>query len=363
MFEKHAAIFLYAASPVHLGAGQAVGVIDNPIQRERHTGHPCFAGSGIKGAVRHGFEAIGGDPKLIDRLFGPDAGSSELHAGAVSFGDAQLVALPIRSLKGGYVYATCPQAISRARRLLGLIRVPASWPDLPEVGEGQCLVANPGLLAERQIDGQKALVLHLEAFEYTASVPPNLPRLSEDLATRALPDDNGYAFFRDKLKTDLVVLSDTDFAYFAENAMLVEPHVRIDPDTGTADGSGLFYTENLPPESLLVAPLLASQTRTGKKEDWDDAAGVMLKIKNVIDGKLLQIGGDATTGRGLVVAKVVEGKDEPCQRQAPSDAGTTTRPRRLGKMCQLHQGACQIRQRTAGAHHEFRPHAGAGVLP
>jgi CRISPR/Cas system CMR subunit Cmr4 (Cas7 group RAMP superfamily) len=41
-----------------MGAGSAVGVIDNPIQRERHTGHPCFAGSGIKGAMRHGFEAI-----------------------------------------------------------------------------------------------------------------------------------------------------------------------------------------------------------------------------------------------------------------------------------------------------------------
>jgi CRISPR-associated protein Cmr4 len=60
MFEKHAAVFLYAVSPVHMGAGQAIGVIDNPIQRERHTEHPCFAGSGIKGAVRHGFSALGG---------------------------------------------------------------------------------------------------------------------------------------------------------------------------------------------------------------------------------------------------------------------------------------------------------------
>ncbi|QXP83819.1 type III-B CRISPR module RAMP protein Cmr4 [Methylococcus sp. Mc7] len=306
MFEKHAAIFLYAVSPVHLGAGQAVGVIDNPIQRERHTSHPCFAGSGIKGAVRHGFEAIAKGTsqdrplkELITVLFGPDADSSELHAGAVSFGDAQLVALPIRSLKGGYVYATCPQAISRARRLLGLIGVAANWPDLPDIGEGQCLIANPALLS-----GDK---LHLEAFEYTARVSPNLPTLSEDLATRALPDDNGYAFFRDKLKTDLAVLSDTDFAYFAENAMLVEPHVRIDEKTGTAKDGGLFYTENLPPESLLVAPMLASQTRTGRKDDWEDAVSVMAKIKNVIDGKLLQIGGDATTGRGLVVAKVVEG--------------------------------------------------------
>jgi CRISPR-associated protein Cmr4 len=84
MFEKRAILFLYAVSPVHMGAGQAVGVIDNPIQRERHTGHPCFAGSGIKGAVRHGFEAIGGDGRLIDTLFGPESGRDNLHAGAVS---------------------------------------------------------------------------------------------------------------------------------------------------------------------------------------------------------------------------------------------------------------------------------------
>jgi CRISPR-associated protein Cmr4 len=177
-----------------------------------------------------------------------------------------------------------------------------NWPTL-QVEENHCLLANPALLS-----GDK---LHLEAFEYTARKSGELASLAADLATRALPGSTEYGFFRDKLKTDLVVLSDTDFAYFAKNAMLVEPHVRIDPDTGTAKDGGLFYTENLPPESILVAPLLASQTRTGKKredkDDWEDAMGVMLKIKNVIDGKLLQIGGDATTGRGLVVASVVEG--------------------------------------------------------
>ncbi len=312
MFEKHAAVFLYAVSPVHMGAGQAVGVIDNPIQRERHTRHPSFAGSGIKGAVRHGFTAIGGDEQLIDRLFGPDAGDATLHAGAVSFGDAQLVALPVRSLKGGYVYATCPQALSRAQRLMGLIGISADWPALA-VSEGQCLLANPALTTERRVNGRQEHVLHLEAFEYAAQERESaaVKAIGEDLAIRAVPGDNGYEFFRNKLKTDLVVLSDTDFAYFAEHAMLVEPHVRIDPDTGTAKDGGLFYTENLPPESLLVAPLLTSRTRTGKKdeiESWEDAVGVMAKIKNVIDGRLLQIGGDATTGRGLVVATVVEGR-------------------------------------------------------
>ena len=295
MFEKTAAAFLYAISPVHMGAGQAVDVIDNPIQRERHTRHPCFAGSGIKGAVRHNYKALGGDEGDITRLLGPDSGNGDLHAGAISFGDAQMLALPVRSLKGGYVYATCPQALARAQRLLALTSTPPQWPAVT-VEDGACLFANSQLLS-----GDK---LHLEAFEYAAKASQELAQISEDLSQRALPDADAYAFFRNKLKSDLVLLSDTDFGYFAQNAMLVEPHVRINPETGTADDGGLFYTENLPPESLLIAPLLTSKTRTGKADDHLEADEVFAKIQPVINGKLLQIGGDATTGRGLVVAKV-----------------------------------------------------------
>jgi CRISPR-associated protein Cmr4 len=306
MYEKKAAVFLYAISPVHMGAGQAIGVIDNPIQRERHTNHPCFAGSGIKGAVRHAWRALGGDESLLTKILGPDSGSSELHAGAVSFGDAQLVAFPVRSLKGGYVYATCPQALARAQRLLQVVNPGEGW-TIPEVEEGACLVLNDRLLSRRMINGRETPVLHLEAFEYRAveSDHAALKGIVAALAQQALPEADAYTFFRNKFTNDLVVLSDTDFGYFAENATLVEPHVRIDDKTGTADGGGLFYTENLPPESLLIAPLMCSRTRTGKEDD--EAENVMAKIKNLIDGKLLQIGGDATTGRGLVVAKVWEG--------------------------------------------------------
>ncbi len=295
MFEKTAAVFLYAVSPVHMGAGQAVDVIDNPIQRERHTQHPCFAGSGIKGAVRHSYESLGGSKDDITRPLGPDSNSSTLHAGAVSFGDAQMLALPVRSLKGGYVYATCPQALARAQRLLHLAGASTQWPAVG-VDDGHCLIANPTLLS-----GDK---LHLEAFEYTAKASEPLAQIAADLALRALPAGEAYGFFANKLSTDLVLLSDTDFGYFAKNAMLVEPHVRISPETGTADDGGLFYTENLPPESLLIAPLLASQTRTGKPDDHLSAEEVFTRLRPLLDGKLLQIGGDATTGRGLVVATV-----------------------------------------------------------
>ena len=293
MFEKTAALFLYALSPVHMGAGQAVDVIDNPIQRERHTQHPCFAGSGIKGAVRHSYESLGGSQQDIDLLLGPDSNSSTLHAGALGFGDAQLLALPVRSLKGGYVYATCPQALARAQRLLALTGSAPVWP-AAAVQDGRCLIANQGLLS-----GDK---LHLEAFEYTAQDSEALAQTAADIARRALPEGPAYQFFRDKLATDLVLLSDTDFGYFAKNAMLVEPHVRINHDTGTADDGGLFYTENLPPESLLIAPLMASKTRSGKQKQLLQAEEVLAKIRPLLHGKLLQVGGDSTTGRGLVVA-------------------------------------------------------------
>ncbi len=302
MFEQQAAVFLYAVSPVHMGAGQAIGVIDNPIQRERHTGHPCFAGSGIKGAVRHSFKSLGGDKALISRIFGPESTNGDLHAGAVSFGDAQLIALPVRSLKGGFVYATCPQAIARTQRLLAHLGVARNWPDLPDVAQGHCLTTHPA-----QLGGAKGDKLHLEAFEYRATdqACAALQTIAQDLANTAMPAGDGYAFFRAKLAADLVVLSDSDFDYFSQHAMLIEPHVRIDETTGTADGGGLFYTENLPPESLLIAPLLASQTRSGKAEEKIEAIQVMAHMKAVLHSKLLQVGGDATTGRGLVAATVL----------------------------------------------------------
>ena len=233
---------------------------------------------------------------MIDRLFGPESGSPDLHAGAVSFGDAQLVALPVRSLRNGYVYATCPQALGRAARLLALIGLPTTW-RIDDVTEGTCLLANPELLAKDR--------LHLEAFEYNARFREDLRELSADLANKALPPDAAHAFFREKLTKDLVVLSDTDFAYFTQNATVVEPHVRINAETGTADDGGLFYTENLPPESILVAPLMTSKTRTGRQADAMDATGVMLMLRNLLDNRLLQIGGDATTGRGLVTLRIL----------------------------------------------------------
>lgn len=313
MFQAHAALFLYATSPVHMGAGQAFGLIDNPIARERHCEHPVFPGSGLKGAIRHRFHALPNwsegekGEKLLDRLFGPesrpeDRGGKDLHAGAVSLGDAQLVAFPVRSVKQGYVYATSAHALARAARLLaqlGIQEVPA----VPSaLAANSCCVANPELLS-----GDK---LHLEAFEYrnNPAQADKLQAVAQWLADHALPAGDAHRYFHTKFARDLVLLADEDFNWFTKNATVVEPHVRINNTTGAADDGGLFYTENLPPETLMLGSLMASRERSGKAET--PAETVLEHVTKAIDGQLLQVGGDATTGRGLVAARVITGNSK-----------------------------------------------------
>ncbi|MDP2432339.1 MAG: type III-B CRISPR module RAMP protein Cmr4 [Pseudomonadota bacterium] len=307
MFEKNRLLFLYAVSPVHMGAGQALGVIDNPIQRERHTDHPMAAGSGLKGALRHYLEGQW-DKLEVARLFGPESSASD-YAGCVSFGDAQLVAFPVRSLKRAFVYAVSPVSLARLKRLAALAGCEAGW-NVPEVATDQALVADAGIR-----NGEKMV---LEAFDFTATESPQLKDIAQWLADNALPEGAGHEHFRKKIATDLVLLPDDAFSHFVRNATVVEAHVRINDDTGTADEGGLFYTENLPPESLLVSPVLASVERTSKKGRNGEpmtAKTVMQTLatgngKPGLDGALIQVGGDATTGRGQVVLRFAPEKKE-----------------------------------------------------
>jgi CRISPR-associated protein Cmr4 len=311
MFEATRLVCYYAVTPVHMGAGSAIGAIDNPIQREVHTQHPVFAGSGLKGALRHHFnrawpgEKDKRNDRLIGRIFGPETDASN-YAGALSLSDAQLVALPVRALKGAFVYATCPLALARLKRLAELADVAVEW-SVPPVPADRALVAGDTVLAQGR--------LVLEAFEFQKA-DGDCRAMAGWLAERAVPADGAHAFFAKKLCTDLVDLCDTDFAHFARHAMVVEPHVRINDDSGTADDGGLFYTENLPPESILVGLAQASVEHRKKgaerRADELDASRVLAAVfegsegNPGIAGKLLQIGGDAATGRGLVLVNPVK---------------------------------------------------------
>jgi CRISPR-associated protein Cmr4 len=310
MFTAKRLMFLYAVTPVHLGAGTAIGVIDNPIQRERHTEHPVFAGSGLKGALRQVAEGQWRqDPGKVARVFGPDTNAAE-HAGAASFADAQVVAFPVRSLKEGYVYATSPYALHRLGRLAeiaGAAGFPADA--LPPLTDSQAVVRTDRLLAKRDDKDKGRLILESYAFD-PLSDNGALVKVAAWLAQNALPPGPAHQFFRDKLASDLVLLSDTQFSFFVSNSTVVEPHVRIDDSSGTAADGGLFFTENLPPESLMASLVMASVERRKKGDggaELTPAEAILKTVTDTFSSTTVQIGGDATTGRGQVVVSFVGG--------------------------------------------------------
>ena len=67
---------LYAETSLHPGSGSSTGVIDLPVQRERHTGFPIIPPTGVKGTLRQQAELLWPktDGKLhstVSVLFGP----------------------------------------------------------------------------------------------------------------------------------------------------------------------------------------------------------------------------------------------------------------------------------------------------
>jgi len=215
----------------------------------------------------------------------------------------------VRSLRNTYVYATSPTALARLKRLAGDT---AGW-TVPEIVESAAKLASGKALSGAE-PGKQRLVL--EAFDFAGSEDAGVKTIAEWLAKNALPQDTDHAFFRQKLTDDLVVLSDTAFTHFVRHATVVEAHVAIDNDTGAAKRGALFYTENLPPETLLAGLLLSSVERQKKGNSRDDpiSAETILAMvlrdegdRKGLSDNLLQVGGDATTGRGLIVVHAANG--------------------------------------------------------
>lgn len=297
MFEKKSLVFYYCTTPLHMGAGTSVGAIDNPIQREVHSNHPMIAGSGLKGAIRHHVNRLWHKESEVIPLFGSESGAGDLSAGAVSFTDANLVAFPVRSIRNTFVYATCPYALARLKRMATLAGVKFEW-------DVSGIQPNTGASDAAFVDGS----LCLEAFEFKGKEDEDVAAIAEWLADNCLPDGEDHNFFKEKIKADLFVLDDDSFSYFVRQATVVEPHVRIDDATGTAADGALFYTENLPPESIMAGIVLASvERKKGEGMSAEVCLEKTLFAEKGVNGKLVQMGGDSTTGRGLVLISAVKG--------------------------------------------------------
>ncbi|MCR4429799.1 MAG: type III-B CRISPR module RAMP protein Cmr4 [Tepidanaerobacteraceae bacterium] len=314
MFKLAKPFFMICETPLHAGSGNDLGFVDLPIQRERHTDFPKVEGSSLKGCIREAFEDLEeidlNDSKLTEKnkreeavilAFGPEKG--DLHAGALGFTDARILLFPVKSMKGVFAWITCPKVLERFKGDLFLSGINKDVPKLPETGT---VPYGSSLLFE----GDKVI---LEEYTFNVKKPAKgdeCTRFAQWLADKVFPSCEEYKYWSEKMKKDIVVLSDDDFRDFVNLSTEIVTRTRIDNDTGTVQGGALFTEEYLPTESVLYSLALASPIFSENKgvfenKDKKEEEMILEYFTNNLPG-IIQLGGNTTLGKGIIRTLIME---------------------------------------------------------
>ncbi|MDP2834551.1 MAG: type III-B CRISPR module RAMP protein Cmr4 [Pseudomonadota bacterium] len=279
---------LHALSALHIGTGQALGAVDLPIARARASHLPLVPGSALKGVLRD--ELAGTDHEFT--LFGPKKieTGGDGHAGALAFGDAHLLLLPVRSLAGVVAFATCPFVLARYAEDLkragaqGVPSVPGVASEQVQLAQASVLMAAAGLVA-------------LEDLDLTVAGNGAAEDWAARIASQVHPTDDCW---QKRLKERIAIVSDDTFSFLADTATEIRARISLN-DAGTVK-EGPWYEENLPAETVLWGLVAAGPGREKGKamrpevvlKDFNEAVNDAGKRE-----KLIQLGGKATVGRGL----------------------------------------------------------------
>jgi CRISPR-associated protein Cmr4 len=300
MYKEVKPIFFKAISGIHAGTGTDLGSVDLPIQRERHSGLPKIESSGIKGCIREEFEQLAEEKTLpgdfVTIAFGPDD-DGDKHAGSIAFTDARLLLFPVRSAKGVFAYAACPYILRRLAEDFALAGIPVD-----AVSESDKAQTSSDKLLIKVSKADKADRAVLEEYTIEADPTEYAKKLAETIAAWLKLDEPNH------LKEHLIILSDDDFRDFAQNNTEIITRTKIDNKTGTVAKGALFTEELLPAETVMYSLVMTSKIFISKElresSDTVRAAGAD-EGKYLLDTiaaklpKYIQLGGDATVGKGL----------------------------------------------------------------
>lgn len=281
MYNAKSLLLLHAITPLHPGSGSALGAIDLPVQRERHTNWPVVPASSLKGVLR----AEMSNNERVPDIFGPDTDKAADHAGALALTDARILFFPVRSMKGVFALATCPAVLNRLRRDLNMAGVEQKIPEFT-VQENQGLFSENATL----LHNNKAV---LEDVEITSGGGGNLAELAKLLELPA------------ELKNRVVLVSDDTFTHFVTYCTEVTTRIKIDSGTKTVVEGALFNQELLPPECFFYSVALMADSR--KKGEQANAKVLMDELSKKFHGNYIQIGADETTGKGFCRLTFVDG--------------------------------------------------------
>ncbi|PIE66301.1 MAG: type III-B CRISPR module RAMP protein Cmr4 [Desulfobacterales bacterium] len=286
--------FMQTRSGLHCGIGQGLSDIDQPVARHSITGHPLVPGTTIKGVLREYFEECN-EQELFAAAFGGLKKGESDFASALAFTDSQLITLPARSYYGTYAHVSTPQILHFVKDEM----IRAGFKDLPEIPQfplsQETSEYHAAVSKNSRLLRGKTKTLLLEELDLLVDVlsSKETDKWGELLAKQLFPDDTeGQKFFKEGF-----VLVDNDVLDFlCETALPVAAHNRIN-ENGIVEDGALWYEEYVPAEAVFLGAIYAENAR-GKGYNHISAEDLLKKFCH--HSLFLQIGGNATTGRGLV---------------------------------------------------------------
>lgn len=265
--------YAVALDPIHIGAGgYQLGRVDNVIVREPATGIPKIPGTSIAGAVRSyavivDDDAIDDNNKFdIDAIFGTVEGQ-----GMLRFYDGQILFFPVNSMQGT-VWVTTKELLEYWFDQDGTVSVP-----FPETIDDDKIIALKGINGNNTINLGWLLL--------------KVQKLVENKKEIKLPDE------MNKRLGKIIMVSQKLFTHIVNDNLEVRTSVRIDPETGAAEKTGLFTYEAMPRGTVIGFEICCDERR-GKDNSltYDNISPLLSKAYNYL--KMLGIGGMETRGFG-----------------------------------------------------------------
>jgi CRISPR-associated protein Cmr4 len=290
-------LYLYAESPVHAGAANSLDVLDLPIQREAVTGYPVIWGQSLKGALRQAAVDADWGSEIMESVFGSPTesggGAEASRPGNVNIGDAQLVAMPVPTLRRTFAWVTSEIALGRLGRKYRTLGYPDL--DVPAVAGDRAVALDAAWAGKRG----EVLGPCVVPVDHDADGP--LAGWAQRIADDVLPGGAMFTPFTAKLRQDLLLVGTDLIGTLLRECTEQTVRVQLKAVCKTVE-EGPFYSEYLPAETILAASLTQRRVR----RDPEEVKVEEMYLEGLLRNTLIQVGGDETLGKGLMWASLVK---------------------------------------------------------
>lgn len=321
MFKIAKPFFIHTITSLHAGSGDSLGIVDLPIQREKHTSFPKIESSSLKGSLREAFEnnkeenvnrillnnfkengktnpqedknkgrddynhaihlTFGYDDDGIDDNMKKKFEGNSEFSGCLAFTDARLLLFPVKSMKGVFAWITCPYILERFKEDTNLtkkddeVKIDFIKPTITVV-EGSCIVSDLNIVSietkkdenkdEKKQDSnkdnskeqsKKDIIIKNVILEEYSFTAKPQDEKNSENLKKIIKSISDYTSLNN-VGERIVILSDDDFKDFVNLSTEVITRTKINNATGTVAQGALFNEEYLPPETIMYYLVFAS---------------------------------------------------------------------------------------------------------